>query len=133
MQVDGPTEVGGRFARLLAAKRWSELVTMLDAGITFKGMTPRRFWDADTPEDVVFEVLQHWFDDTDHIEELVSVFAGRVADRHWLHYRVRVRNDDGLHLVDQHGYYDVAGDRIRRLHLMCSGFRPIEEPARAAS
>lgn len=131
-QVDEPLEIGGRFARLLAAKQWSELVTLLDADITFKGMTPGRFWDAHAPEEVVSDVLQHWFGETDHIEELLSVFAGHVADRHWLHYRVRVRNDDGLHLVDQHGYYDVAGDRIQRLHLMCSGYRLIEEPARSA-
>ena len=130
--TDEAARTGGRFARLLAAKQWSELVTLLDPDITFKGMTPGRFWDAHTPEEVVSEVLQHWFDDTDHIEELLSVFAGHVADRHWLHYRVHVRNDDGLHLVDQHGYYDVAGDRIRQLHLMCSGYRRIEEPVLVA-
>jgi hypothetical protein len=128
--VDERLAVGGRFAKLLAAQQWSELGTLLDADIVFKGMTPRRFWEAHTSDEVVADVLQQWFDETDHIEELLSVFAGHVADRQWVRYRLRVRNDHGRHLVDHHGYYDVAGGRIRRLHLMCSGFRRIEDSPR---
>jgi hypothetical protein len=118
-------EIGERFARLLAAKRWTELAALLDPDITFNGMTPRRFWEARSPDEAVAGVLQQWFEETDHIEQLVSVSAGHVADRHRLHYQMLVRNDGGLHLVEQHGYYDVDGGRIRRLHLMCAGFRPI--------
>ena len=126
--TDGPAQIGERFACLLAAKRWSELAEVLDRGIDFKGMTPGRFWQACAPANVVVDVLQHWFDDGDHIERLLGVEAGDVADRHWLRYRLLVRNDDGLHLVEQHGYYDLGADgRMGRLHLMCAGFRPIDE------
>jgi hypothetical protein len=121
-----PARIGERFARLLAAKQWSALGDLLDPEVVFKGMTPGRFWEADSPDEVVVDVLQHWFEDTDHIEKLVGVDVGNVADRHWLRYRLLVRNDDGMHLVEQHGYYDLQVDgRVSRLHLMCAGFRPV--------
>ena len=132
-QAGEPLEIGGRFAQLLAARQWSDLITVLDPDIVFRGMTAGRFWEAHTLDEVVTDVLQQWFEETDHIEELLSVFAGHVADRHWVGYRLHVRNDDGLHLVDHHGYYDLIGDRIGRMHLMCSGFRLIEEPRSTVS
>jgi hypothetical protein len=126
--TDGPARVGGRFARLLAAKQWLQLCELLAPHVVFRGMTPGRFWEAHSPDDVVVDVLRHWFEDTDHIEELIGVETGDVADRHWLRYRLLVRTDDGLHLVEQHGYYDIGADgRIERLRLMCAGFRPIED------
>jgi hypothetical protein len=78
--------------------------------------------DADA---LVTEVLRSWFDETDDIERLVAVDTGHVADRQWLRYQLHVRNDDGLNLVEQHGYYDVGADgRVTRMQLMCAGYRP---------
>lgn len=122
------TAVGERFARLLAGKRWSAMRALLDPRVEFRGLTPRRVWEADDPEELITGVLRHWFEDTDDIEDLEQVDTGRVADRQWLRYRLRVRNGAGLNLVEQHGYYDVDYEgRIVRLQLLCAGFRPIED------
>lgn len=119
-------DVGATFARHLAAKRWDDLRQLLAGDVRFKGVTPGRFWRAETPTQVVTDVLQEWFGDSDHIEELVDVETDDVVDRHRVRYRLKVRNADGLHLVEQQGYYDVTADgRIGRVDLMCAGFRPI--------
>ena len=124
--MDQALEQGRRFAALLAAKRWPQLRDLLDPAIDFKGVTPSRLWPAGTADEVVTGVLQRWFDATDDIERSLGAEVGRVVDRCWLRYRYEVRNGDGLHRVEQHGYYDVGDDgRIRRLQLMCAGYRPI--------
>lgn len=120
-------EVGARFAHSLARKDWDDLLLLLDPGVTFKGMTPGRFWESGSAHDVIHDVLQRWFDDDDQIEHLEDVHAEQVADRYWLRYRLRVRNGDGAHVVEQQAYYDVgAGERIERMHVMCAGYRPVE-------
>ena len=61
-------------------------------------------------------------------ERVEAVEEGTVADRQRISYRLRVRNSQGLFLVEQVGYLDARADgRIQRMHLMCAGFRPIPE------
>lgn len=99
---------------------------MLDASIEFMGMTPKRTWQAHTPQQVITDVLRHWFDDGDQIDEVVSLETGEIADRWWLRYRLRVHNHGGAYLVEQYGYYDLSSHgSMRRLQLMCAGYRPL--------
>ena len=120
-----PSEAGRQFAETLATKQWDELAALLDPQLDFRAMTPRRFWEAATPAEVVDDVLTVWFGAGDHIEGLEEVQVGTVADRCSVRYQLRVRNNDGVHLVEQQGYYDVGEDgRIVKLHMMCAGYRP---------
>lgn len=49
------------------------------------------------------------------------------ADRQRVGYRLRVRNDDGLHLVEQQAYLSERDGRIGWLRVMCAGYRPVTE------
>ena len=118
--------LGDGFARALADKRWPDLLVLLSPDVLFKGMTPGRFWEASSPAQLVTDVLQHWFEESDDIEEVIDVAVHPVADRWGIRYELRVRNADGLHLVEQQGYFDVGPDgAVTRMHLMCAGFRPL--------
>lgn len=121
------SDVGLRFVRALAAKNDDELAAVFAPEVAFLGMTPRRFWEATNPRDVVAEVFHRWFEPADVIEELLDVADGSVADRRRVDYRFRVRNDDGVFLVEQRAYFDLddAG-LIARMNLTCAGFRPFE-------
>ena len=120
--------LGDRFARAIADKDADALRALLTDDVDFRAMTPGRFWEGSTPDDVVDAALGHWFDAGDRIDELVHVSAGAtVVDTAAFGYRVRVTNDDGPHLVEQQGYYRASGDRIGYLRLMCSGYRPLDE------
>jgi hypothetical protein len=121
---------GERFARAIAAKDASALLGLLAPRIDFRAMTPSRFWEADSPAQLVDEViLGKWFELTDQIVAIEGIENGEVVDRERVRYRFRVRNGDGAFLVEQQAYLSVEDERITWLRIICSGFRPIDETA----
>ena len=114
------------FARAVAAKDMGKIRDLLHPEVDFRGMTPGRVWEAEGPEDVVAAIAT-WFDDRDVIESVESIETDSFADRQRVGYRFRVRNDDGLHVVDQQAYLSAREDRIGWLRIMCAGYRPVTE------
>jgi hypothetical protein len=113
-------------ARAVAAKDSTGVRALLHPEVDFRGMTPGRVWDADNPDDVV-ATLGTWFDDDDVIESIEEVDTDAFADRERVGYRLRVRNPDGLHLVEQQAYLSEREGRIGWLRIMCAGYRPVTE------
>jgi hypothetical protein len=121
---------GERFARAIAAKDAPALLGLLAPEIDFRAMTPGRIWEADSPAQLVDEViLGKWFDSTDRIDAIEAIENGEVADRESVRYRFRVTNGDGAFLVEQQAYLGVADEGITYLRIMCSGYRPIDNTA----
>jgi hypothetical protein len=121
-------ELGELFANSLANKDRETLVSLLADDIDFRAMTPGRFWESGSPTEIVDDViLGRWFDPNDHIESLVELESSEVIDRSRVGYRVRVRNGDGVHLVEQQAYFTETEGRISWLRIMCSGYRPLAE------
>ena len=60
------------------------------------------------------------------IEQVEQIETSSFADRERVGYRFRVRNADGLHLVEQQAYLSERDGRIGWLRVMCSGFRAID-------
>ena len=112
------------FARAVAAKDHDRIRALLHPQLDFRAMTPRRVWEAAEPKGVV-DALQQWFGDTDDITGLESLECDAFADRERVGYRLRVRNPDGDHLVEQQAYLSERDGRIGWLRIMCSGYRPI--------
>jgi hypothetical protein len=117
--------LGEQFGRAVAAKDHEAVRGLLHPEVDFRAMTPKKIWEADGPQDVVAAV-QTWFDDGDVIEELESLSSDAFADCERVGYRLRVRNDDGLHLVEQQAYLSERDGRIGWLRIMCAGYRPID-------
>jgi ketosteroid isomerase-like protein len=117
-------EVGRRFVRALAAKDTTTLLAVLAPDVALRGMTPGRFWEASGPDQAVHEVLYRWFEPSDVVEEVLWVETGSAHDRPRVDYRFRVRNPDGVHLVEQRAYYELDDEgRVARADLTCAGFR----------
>ncbi len=114
-------------AEAVATKDHDALRLLLHPDIDFRGMTPGRVWEADGPDDVV-AAFAAWFDDGDLVEGVDAVETDAFADRQRVGYRFRVRNDDGLHLVEQQAYLSDRDGRIGWLRVVCSGFRPVADP-----
>jgi hypothetical protein len=122
------TDTGSRYVEALAARDTDTLLGLFAPEVFFRGMTPGRFWEADSPEDVVHEVLYQWFEPADVIENVDYVEVGSIVDRQRVDYRLRVRNPEGVFAVEQRAYFDTDGaGRICRMHAMCAGFRRIDE------
>jgi hypothetical protein len=120
--------IGQLFAQALARKDGSGLLDLLDSEIDFRGLTPSRFWEANSASTLVDDIIfGAWFDADDHIDSLEDVGLGSVADRQRVTYRLRVTNPDGVFVVEQQAYFGVENDRINWLRIMCSGFRAIDD------
>jgi hypothetical protein len=119
--------LGAEFAQALAAKDFERLLGMFDPEVDFRALTPRLFWDPGGPEEIVGGALRQWFEDDDEIEALEKLETDSVGDRERVAYRFRVRNPEGLFLVEQQAYLSGSEGRIEWMRVLCSGFREIEE------
>jgi len=119
------TSLGRRFARAIADKDAEALTSLLSPDIDFRALTPRKFWEAARPDEVVDIVFGSWFEPSDHIDDLVDSTDGAdVQDTHEVGYRFVITNDEGAHTVEQQAYYRAEGDQISYMRLVCSGYRP---------
>ncbi|MFN8162880.1 MAG: hypothetical protein U0R26_03440 [Solirubrobacterales bacterium] len=122
--MPGSGSLGEEFARALASKDFNRLSDLLHPEIDFRGLTPRRDWEASDPDAVISAVLRHWFEDSDVIETLEHLESDAFADRERVGYRFRVRNPEGLFLVEQQAYMSDRDGRIGWMRVVCSGYRP---------
>jgi hypothetical protein len=123
IESEDDVSLGETFARALAAKDSAAVLDLLHPELDFRAMTPKRIWEAASPADVL-EVLGTWFDDSDGIEAIELLETDAFSDRERVGYRLRVRNPDGLHLVEQQAYLSERDGRIGWLRIMCAGYRP---------
>jgi hypothetical protein len=122
--------VGEVFARALAAKDHDGLRNLLADPVDFEALTPRRHWRATAPRTVVDDIVfGAWFGPGDTITQLRSVTCGQVADRERVTYRLGVRRGGIDHVVEQQAYFNVDGQRIDWIRILCSGYRPESGPA----
>ncbi len=127
VKTDASASLGASFADALAAKDFDQIRGLLHPEIDFRGLTPRKNWEASDPDAVIGSILRQWFEDSDEIEELVQVETDSFADRERVAYRFRVRNPEGLFLVEQQVYLSERDGRIGWMRTLCAGYRPIEE------
>lgn len=118
------TSPGRRFVDAIAARDHDTMTAVLAADVDFKGLTPRRLWEAASPGGVVDAVLGHWFEDQDRITAVTGVEEDSVADTARIGYGFELELPDGPYVVEQQAYYRTDGDRISYLRVVCSGFRP---------
>ena len=120
-------DLGRRFAEAIAARDSAGLSSLLAPEVDFRALTPRKFWEASSPAEVLDVVFANWFEEQDHIDALVDVSSGTpVEDTQHVGYRFAITNPDGEHTVEQQAYYRTEDDRISYLRIVCSGYRPVE-------
>jgi hypothetical protein len=115
---------GEEFATALAEKDFDRISEILDPEVDFRGLTPNRSWEASGASGVVSDVLERWFGDSDHIDELLHVETGAIADRQRVAYALRGHNEDGPCVVEHQAYFAERDGRITWMRVLCSGFRP---------
>jgi hypothetical protein len=119
------TTLGAQYADALAAKDFDRVAALLHPEIDFRALTPRKFWEASEPRQLISGVLREWFEDSDEIEALERVETDAFADRERVAYRFRIRNPEGLFLVEQQVYLTERDGRIGWMRTLCSGYRPL--------
>lgn len=118
--------VGEHFAHAIAAKDRDALLEAMSPEIDFRGVTPRKSWEAATGEDFVDKILLGtWFGPNDNIRALRKVETDAFADTERVSYRFELENAAGRFLCEQQAYYRTTGGRISWLRIACSGYRPM--------
>ncbi len=116
--------LGEDFVAALSARSGDQLRAVLAPDVDFKGLTPGRFWEATDADTVVDDIiLGAWFEDSDHIRDVVDVQTGVLPDSERVGYLLRVDNADGEFLVEQQAYYEEDAGRISWMRVVCSGYR----------
>jgi len=101
------------------------LLSILHPDLEFRGLTPRKFWEADTAKEFVDDILfGHWFEASDHVEGIEAIEVSTLPESNRVGYRLRVTNPDGAFVVEQQAYYEERDGRIGWMRVLCSGFRP---------
>ena len=118
------TTLGERFADAIAAHDRDALSALIADEVDFRGLTPRKVWDATDPAGVIDAVLGHWFEDTDRISSADRAESDPVSDTRHVSYRFRIDNEDGPQVAEQQAYYREEDGRIVWMRVLCSGFRP---------
>jgi hypothetical protein len=121
------SRLGAAFAEAFAAKDFEGVAALLHPEVDFRGLTPRRAWEASSARALVDDVLRSWLDDSDVVEEVLEVQTGTVADTERVGYRLRGHNEDGPFIVEQQAYLRERDGRIGWLRVVCSGMRPAGE------
>ena len=119
------SQIGDDLARAMAGKDAEAMRRLLADDVDFKALTPGRFWEAQSADDVVEVFFGTWFDPNDEIRALLDVRTGEVGDRQSVTYRLQVHNGDGGHEVEQQAYFSIVDGRVSFLRVLCSGYMPV--------
>jgi hypothetical protein len=118
-----PSSVLGReFADALSRQDFQQLVELLDPGVDFRALTPRRAWEA-TSSGETLQTLQTWFPSSRTIDETIMLETDAFADCQRVAYRFRGHVADEPFVIEQQAYFRERDGRIDWLRVMCSGFR----------
>jgi hypothetical protein len=118
--------VCGGFLEGLANRDYAKVAASLDPDVRFRALLPPGPQESEGA-DAVAGTFRSWFGDVDEFE-LVDANVGEVGGRLHLSWRIRVRPapfgiGEGWHVIEQQAYAD-AGQSIRTIDVLCSGFNP---------
>jgi hypothetical protein len=118
--------LGRRFAHALADKDVDQLTALLAPDVDFRGLTPKKFWEAEDNRALIEILLGTWFAPDEDIDAILELTENdSVEDTAHVSYRFAVTTPDGRHTAEQQAYYRAEGDQIAYLRILCSGFRPV--------
>ena len=125
--MDG-RDTGRRFVEALARHEFEALRAALSEDVRFRMLLPSGPQHEDGPAATAGRFMG-WFGDANPLE-LQGSAVEWVADRLAISYQFRLREADGWKLIEQHLMVDVDDDgRMEAVDLLCSGFRPLRDPA----
>jgi hypothetical protein len=116
--------LGADLAHAIAGQDARALRSLLSTPVTFRAVTPRRFWDGETAVEVADVILGVWFGPDKRVTGISSLATGSVGEVQRVSYRFEVDLESGPSVVEQVIYYSEADGQIIDLRLVCSGFQP---------
>ncbi len=118
-------DTGHRFVRAVSRRDWVEVEALFQPPVQFRALVPGGLREASNRGEAS-AWFRTWFGEADAVE-LVGSTVESMADKLRISYRLRV-HEAQWRIVEQQAFCLVEGDRIQRMDLLCSGFRPDIRP-----
>lgn len=119
-------QVVENFVAALAGRDFDAVESLFSPDVRFRALVPPGVREASGATDAV-AWLRNWFGASDSFD-VVGCGVEEVGGRVRLWYRFHLDRDGRRCLVDQEGFCDVRGGSVSDLSLVCSGFRPLDDP-----
>jgi hypothetical protein len=116
--------LGMQMAQAIATHDATALQALFSTPVTFRGVTPRRFWDAETAVDVADIALGNWFGPEKTVTGILSIETDTVGNVQMISYWMAVDLPAGPSVIEQVAYYPERDGQITHMRLVCSGFCP---------
>lgn len=118
-----PASVTVRFVDAIVARDFAGACGLMHPDIDFRGMTPKRVWEAIDPAGVE-DVLRNWLDHPErNVERIDATEPSLVEDTVRVGWRVRGHDADGAFSFEQQAYVREEDGQVVWLRVMCSGPR----------
>jgi len=121
--LDGPLGVGRAFLSALARRDFAGLEACFETAALFRALVPSGVREGTGPQEAV-AWLRHWFGTAD-LFEMQQTKLDLVADRLCINYRIRVRKEGIVYLIEQQAYCVADNGQLGAMNLVCSGFRAV--------
>ncbi len=118
MKRDG---IGTEFVRALSERNWDGLRSLLQPSVRFRALIPPGLREASSDVEASGHFRQ-WFSKADAFE-LMEFTVESLLDRVRIAYQFRL-HEDRWYRIEQQAFCVVTGDKIEKMDLLCSGFRP---------
>ncbi len=123
------TDLGEHFAQAVAAQDADALKKLLAPNVSFRALTPGRFWESDDADAVVDDViLGTWFSPDRSITRILKVDGATIGTVDQIErvervgYRFQAKLPDGDFIIEQQAYFQAENETITWLRILCSGF-----------
>lgn len=118
--------LGVQLAQAIAGQDATALRALFATPVAFSAVTPRRFWDAETPVEAVDDILLGaWFGQGTMVTGLTVQDSGTVGDVEKVTYQLTLVHNGVPSVVEQSAYLITDAGLITELRLACSGIRPV--------
>lgn len=114
-------DIGARFVQALSDRSWSSLQGLFHPSVRFRALLPPGLCEASGSIETSGH-FQQWFGKADALE-LMDCAVEPLLDKVRIAYRLRVHKDR-WYWIEQQAFCVVTADRIEKMDLLCSGFRP---------
>jgi hypothetical protein len=114
--------VGAKLVEAIAARDEAALAACFDPAVELRALVPRGLRERSGASEAT-ALFAGWYADVTELR-LVESQVEELSDRLHIAYRLDVVEDGQPYVVEQQLYCKVADGVIKRLDLVCSGFRP---------
>jgi len=123
-------QLGEGWIQAIAEEALDRLEQFCHAGIVSRLLTPHHYDTLNNASDLVAK-YRDWFGGYTNFQ-VVGSRIDLVGERLGISYRFLLQDREDWYTIEQQLYCTLKDGRVEKLHLLCSGFQPVEMTHQAA-